>query len=618
MLQGLREKTKSFVSYTLLFLLVASFAIWGIGDIFRQGNVKDWVIKVGNVKLPPSLLKRQFENENASLRNILGPAFSKDKARQMDLVKRSIDQLALITSLNLETNRLGLIISDDRIVRMLSETPQLHNQDGSFNRTMFELFLRQQGINESGFIDLQKRIAARNALVRGMALGVYVPEMAINDLASAFAQKRVAELIRINAEQLQAATALSDEDVKKYYEENKDSYKAPETRNFSVLVLKPEADTKMVVSEEDLKAAYEKQRDTLGQPETRTILQVVVDTEEKAKELSGASSASALRELAKEKGAEAVSLPNMKKKDLPEGLAEAAFERGTNQGGAPVKSALGWHVFLVEKITPGNTPTFEQAKAHLTDDLRKHKASDALVQTANKIDDMLASGKDIETVASSLSLEVDKYENRENNAADDKKLTPEILKTAFDTAEGDSSALVESKEGGYYLAQVTKVNPPHVQAFEDVQAKVKQDALTAARAKAATTRAQDIADNLRKGKDFASISGPGINKTTAPAVTADSIKQKDVPREALAPLFGMRKGEVAVVSTPEGELVVRVKDILLGDEADIAKRREALQKKLGADWADNHVDELANALRHVYPVKVDEKEVERLFGDDNG
>ncbi|HVY12813.1 MAG TPA: SurA N-terminal domain-containing protein, partial [Alphaproteobacteria bacterium] len=36
MLQQLRDKAKSFVSFALLILLVLSFGIWGIGDIFRN------------------------------------------------------------------------------------------------------------------------------------------------------------------------------------------------------------------------------------------------------------------------------------------------------------------------------------------------------------------------------------------------------------------------------------------------------------------------------------------------------------------------------------------------------------------------------------------------------
>ena len=43
MLQQLRDKAKSFVSFTLLILLVLSFAIWGIGDIFRRTTSHEWV-----------------------------------------------------------------------------------------------------------------------------------------------------------------------------------------------------------------------------------------------------------------------------------------------------------------------------------------------------------------------------------------------------------------------------------------------------------------------------------------------------------------------------------------------------------------------------------------------
>jgi peptidyl-prolyl cis-trans isomerase D len=76
MLQQLRDKAKSLVSVVLLGLLVLSFALWGIEDIFRNQGRKDWVAMVGNLKIPPVMLEREFQKQTAQLRGVLGPEFT--------------------------------------------------------------------------------------------------------------------------------------------------------------------------------------------------------------------------------------------------------------------------------------------------------------------------------------------------------------------------------------------------------------------------------------------------------------------------------------------------------------------------------------------------------------
>jgi parvulin-like peptidyl-prolyl isomerase len=96
----------------------------------------------------------------------------------------------------------------------------------------------------------------------------------------------------------------------------------------------------------------------------------------------------------------------------------------------------------------------------------------------------------------------------------------------------------------------------------------------------------------------------------------DDTAQKDVPREALAPLFDMKKGEVAVVSTKEGDVVIRVKDIIAGSSEEIEKRHSALKEKLNQEWVNGQIDDLISALRKATPAEIDHAAIDRLIGSD--
>lgn len=519
MLQHLRDKTKSFISSALLVLLIISFGIWGIGDMFRQSQIKDWVAKVGDTKISPLALQREFQNQYQQLRMMLGDDFTKQKAQQLGLAEQALEKITSALVVDLEAKKLGLNIAKNQIIKTLEATPQLRNADGSFNKDLFQRMLQQQGLSEANFIDNQRLLLARNLLLRGVTLPLATPpDSVVNDLAKAAAQKRVADIVRIDPAAFSAKAPTAAE-LKATYDANKDSYKAPETRDFTMLTLTPADVMKEVrISEQDMKDAHSDPKQTT-----------------------------------------------------------------------------------------------EAVKAQL----QNNKAADIMVQTANKIDDMLAAGKKLEEIAASLNLPIRTFTARHTGGQgpDNAKIPfdKQSVKTLFATNENEVSPLVEALEGGFYVLRVNKINPTHIEAFESVTDKVKADFERKAKGDKAVAMAQSVSEQLKTGKALGAITGEGLTKITSAAITLDDTAQNNVPREVLAPLFDLPKGGVAVVSTHDGEVALRVKDIIAGDATEIEKRSIATRNKLASEWADEHLATLNRALRKTYAITVDEVGLKRLF-----
>lgn len=622
MLQQLRDSAKTWVSSALLILLVLSFGIWGIGDIFRSTTSRDWIAKVGGTKIPPEVLQHEFNNEVGQIRAMLGASFTKEKAKELGLVERSLNTLVTGVALNLETQKLGLNVSRAQIIRTLESTPQLRNKDGSFNRGMFEQLLRMQGLNEANFIEKQKEIVARNMLVRGMAAPLVVPDAELKDVASAMAQKRVAELVQINTQDFPAPAPTADE-LKAFYDDNKNSFMAPERRTFKALFLSPKDLTAGIkISDDDVKKEYEANKAQFGEPEKRDLVQVVTSDEEKANALAAAAAKGNLEQAAKDAGLEAVKLDKTTAKDMPAELADAVFKAKLHAVEGPVKTALGYHVFVVNAIAPGKTVGFEEARKTITEKLQTDKAADTMVQTANKVDDMLAGGKKLDDIASTLNLKTISFEGIDAAGHDASgKAVPampyasDVMRAAFQYAEGEASPLIESKEGGYVVVEIAKVVPTHAEELAAVKDKVTAAWQNANKGKKALEAAQTITSQLKEGKALSEITGTGVKKSTSAAITFDDQNQKDVPREALDPLFTMKKGEASLVHVAGGELVVRVKEILSGDDKAVTARMEKLKEPMLRQFSQMNMEELTHALRDMYPVEVDQKAIARMFTD---
>ena len=618
MLQQLRDKSKSFVSSTLLILLIFSFGIWGIGDIFRGGFANDWVVKIGDAKLSASVLKREFDNQVTQMRGLLGPDFTNQKAKEMGLLERSIDKLVAMTTVNLETARLGYNIPKTEIIRTLESTPQLRNPDGTFNKQMFDQILAQQGMNETMFIDAQKQIASRNIIVRALSAATTTPDLLLNDMAAGYAQKRVAETILVNPKTINVATPTDEAVLKKYYETDKETYKADETRSFSVLTITPQDASKDIhVSVENAQKAYDERKAELEIPEKRNLLQVVVSDEAKAQDIAASALLGSLKSAAKAKGEDAVAVDDITRNDLPPAYADAVYAASVGKLTGPVQSNLGWHVFVVQKITPAKSPSFAEIKDQLIEQMKKDQYAERMVQIANKVDDMLAANKPLEEIASTHGLAVAKFDNLDKTGENAKIEIPfkaEVLKAAFQYNEGESSPLLESKDGGYALVHINKVMPSHVLDFEIVKDRVKKDWVEHEKIKKANETAEAIAKTLKDGKPLSSVTGEGLSKKTSTPIMVDEKTQKEIPREAMAPLFDLKKGEVAVVTIADGTLVIRVKDIIAGSADDIADRKKALKPKLEQEAVSAHLDAYTTALRQAYPVTTDKAGLDRLIG----
>ena len=86
-------------------------------------------------------------------------------------------------------------------------------------------------------------------------------------------------------------------------------------------------------------------------------------------------------------------------------IAEAAFKLEKDKVSEPVTGKLGSVVLLrVTEIEPGKIPTFEEAKAEIEKRLLKDRASGAIFDLHDKIEDELASGAKLSEIADKLKL----------------------------------------------------------------------------------------------------------------------------------------------------------------------------------------------------------------------
>jgi foldase protein PrsA len=148
------------------------------------------------------------------------------------------------------------------------------------------------------------------------------------------------------------------------------------------------------VSDAEVKAFYDKNKARFTQPETRDLQIVLAKTEAKAKEAKsalegGQSWASVVKKYSVDQASKASGgkLPAQAKGTLEKALDEGVFAADKGKIMGPVKTAFGWYVFRVTKITPSKTQSLADAKTTISQTLvsqNQQKALDSFISDFRK------------------------------------------------------------------------------------------------------------------------------------------------------------------------------------------------------------------------------------------
>src|SRR5215468_8185297 len=170
MLTALRSKATSWIVKIVMLLLISSFAIWGIGDMLRQGGSEPAIAEIGPVKITGQQYMKEYRDQINRLQAQYHRQFDNDLARQYGLPKMVLDQMVGNTLLDVEADRLHLVVPDTVIQQIIVR--DFKNQSGQFDPGVFQNYLQQQQMNESTFVHNTRTEVIRTQMLNGIIAGV--------------------------------------------------------------------------------------------------------------------------------------------------------------------------------------------------------------------------------------------------------------------------------------------------------------------------------------------------------------------------------------------------------------------------------------------------------------
>lgn len=601
MLALFRRFLNTWAAKAFFLVLVASFGLWGIGDVVRNLGTDTAVATVGDRKIEPQELQDAYRRALSQVTRMLGGRTEPTPQIRRAVAEQTLDRLVSQSALQQEASRLGISVSDDALKQAVYEMPAFRTPAG-FSRPQFDAVLRNNGLSEGRFLDLMRTELTMRQLLGSVRAGAVAPDVLVRQVHAYQQERRVAEYVDLPFAAAEEPPAPTEDDLRRQYENDPTAYASPEYRRIKAVILSAETIARGTdVPEEDLRAYYDAHKTEFVSAEKRSVQVVVSQDEAVARRLAEqwmtGTDWEAMQVAAAAAGASTVALDDAGQNEFPDPeLARAVFAAVPETVSGPVHGTLGWQVVRVTEVHPGGERLFEDVRDELRGRVAQERAGDRMYTNAQQVEDLLASGSKLEelpgdlglaAVSGTLDAQGNTPEGEPAPIPGSRQLRQALVAAAFSMAKGAAPSFTEAPDRAWFAVEVEEVIPGERKPFEAVRDTVREDWLRAARRRGQEAVAAKLLAAVKGGQsleDAATVAGVRVQRTPPVQRTTPV---PSLPPQANDALFTLKPGEATMVEGPQGFVVMALADKQVpGPEADPAgygEARNAMAQSVGDD-----------------------------------
>ncbi|MBN8990989.1 MAG: SurA N-terminal domain-containing protein [Rhizobiales bacterium] len=616
MLRGIRKASSNWlgkaVMSVVMGVLILSFAVWGIADIFK-GFGQSTLAKIGKTEISTEQFRQIYTDKLQQLGRQFGRPLTQEQARAFGLDRQVLQQTIAEAALDEDARRMGLGQSDAEVMRVIYNDPNFKGLDGNFDPARFQATIRQFGYTEQRYLAEQRRVGLRRQIAGTVSAGLGPPKLLIDALTRFQNEQRSVDYIKLDAAQAGTIDTPSPETLAAYFDDHKTQFRAPEYRKLSFVVVSPEEIGKWSeVSDEDAKKVFEQRRDRIGTPEKREVQQIVFPNADEAQAARARiTSGMSFDDLAKERNLNPadVDLGMIAKSAIIDpAIADAAFALPAGEVSQPVQGRFGVALVKIGKIEAGVMPTYESVAAQVKKELATERARVKISELHNKMEDERGGGATVIEAAQKLGLAAVTVEavDRSGRAPDGQPVANiprglDVVSQAFNSSVGVDNDPIQFG-GGYVWYDVLGVTPSRERNLDEVRAQVeakwREDQISAK----LRAKATDIVGKLEQGGTLAAEAASIGSKVETAAGFRRDASLPGVPSGVVTAAFRTAKDGVGQTPGAGGSewIVFRVTDISMPSvdvaSDDVKKLKETLLRGLTDEQVAQYVTKIQSEI----------------------
>ena len=620
MLKFFRGIATSWFGPVIMGTLVLAFGILGGGmrDVLR-GRIENAVVQAGSHQVTEPQFAKLFDAKKADYERQNSQTYPVEELLKEGGDKAMVQDLAAQTAYSEMLTRTGIRPSDDVVASELkhqaesgrSELSQVFDSvTGKFKPELLNALLERNGVSMKEFQQGFSDDIASQEFGSAVGQGFQLPRVYAAVQASLLLESRDITFFVIPETSVPKPAAPTDAQLTAMIQQYRDRLMLPERRVLTVVRFSAKAiASTMPVDPAMVQQQFDAKKASYGKPELRSLVEIPLNDPNSAAAVGAAlAKGQEPNAVAKSIGSAAIVYTDQPQSAIADAkAATAAFSMKEGDVSGPVQGDFKTVILKVTKITPGQTPDFNAARAQIVADLQQSEAVDKIYDISQKFEDLREGGASITDAAAKVGAAAvsvgpvtaegkDLISGQQNPV-----LSPKLLKTAFDLAQGaDSDVEQDADKGEVYAVHVDKVIAPNPPGLDEkgvreflTQAYYQQTVVAALQKKAADAQAA-----IQKGETFeaaAAAAGSQLGHQLGLRRIAAQQYETALGQDFLSQLFSAKQGQIfSAGSDPlKGFVVARMDAIHAADPKQVASVLDAVNQR--AD--QGYLQALAGTMR---------------------
>jgi peptidyl-prolyl cis-trans isomerase D len=481
MLRTLRNQTQSIFFKAFLVLLIIGFAAWGVGDLSGNSN-QNSVLSVGKQKIT----SEEIINELNKVRYRMQQRPSINEAIKNGILNDIINKFEQEILINAEAKKLNLYVPLNIQTMAIRDEQAFKDPLGKFSQVRFLKSLNNAGLNEEKYLDMINTEAYFKQLSMPISLNKTYNTKIVKKLIEWQNEVREIDYFFLDKIKENKIKVPDANDLQVFYNEYKDLYKIPVTKNFKYIEIQPsDFKKKITVNDKKIKEIYESEITKYTSNEERSLYQVISQDIDKANAfIKKIKENDDFVKLAKDQfslSKKDIDIGFVKKYELPKETKKQIFDGKTKDVIGPIKTKFGYAIYQLNTINPKKTTSYKDAYAEIKRELLNELSLELLYKDISSIEESIDQGDNLEEIVNSELLNGKfKVKNLDNFAQkgilylsngkikniNNRKL---IADNIWKITSNQISDVIELPKDTFMFVQLIKENKEYTPVFKEIR-----------------------------------------------------------------------------------------------------------------------------------------------------
>lgn len=526
MMLKLREQARGVFGWIIIGAIILVLSVFGFGALNFFVQSEPTVATVGGTEILQSELMGQLDRQRRQILQSMGPDADPAAIDEAGLRERVLSSLIERTLLLEGARRAGMAAPEPALDDVILSTPEFQ-VDGRFDPDRFRIVLGGAGMSPIAFRDALGEDLLVNQLSAGVGDTAFVTPSELTRMAMLIQQRRDVAWLTFapGAFEEDAEALVEADDVRAWYEDNPDRYRAPE--QLSVRYLRLDRDTlaaEVEVSEEEIDQAYAAEVAAFEGREQRRSAHILLTVDDERSEAGAIALASSLAE--RIRGGESFADLAREFSDDPGsasqggdlGLAtrdtfvppfeQALFALEPGELSEPVVTDFGVHLIRLDAIERTEPPSEARLRPVLEARIRDRAAQLRFDELRATLETVAYEAADLEEPAERLDLEIMEAGPFTRDGGEDLFANDELIDAAFSPdvlGSGYNSPVIEAEDGVLIVLRVAEHAPERLRDFAEVETDVRSDLVFERSRELADAAADEVLSRLQSGASAADV-----------------------------------------------------------------------------------------------------------------